>query len=277
MTTVGKQKSSQREQFKWFPRLETKLQMQMFVRQPYAQYTFVWYHLLNAVISYACSLPGRSAFIGIGFGDRGDAFDFNVALQDHFKYVYYQSLFQLCFIWLNPSLILLHLIWFSFLISRWVKQETEFIKQAQAPDSTPKLDLGFKEGQTITLNIGVTLPHYLIYPFLWLNNRIRTTSLNPRPTVCWCFLCYVNLYKHTLTQQYCLFAAIEKEGQVSSSKFRGPWASSTSSWGQVSPTPIVQIHQSYCTTICATACRRKWNRLVIVTLQSASRVVILSQ
>ncbi|XP_030249515.1 adaptin ear-binding coat-associated protein 1-like isoform X2 [Sparus aurata] len=64
---------------------------------------------------------GRSAFIGIGFGDRGDAFDFNVSLQDHFK---------------------------------WVKQEDELKKQAQAPDLTPKLDLGFKEGQTITLNIG---------------------------------------------------------------------------------------------------------------------------
>ncbi|EGW14819.1 adaptin ear-binding coat-associated protein 2 [Cricetulus griseus] len=63
---------------------------------------------------------GRRAFIGIGFGDRGDAFDFNVALQDHFK---------------------------------WVKQQSEFAKQAQNPDEGPKLDLGFKEGQTIKINI----------------------------------------------------------------------------------------------------------------------------
>ncbi|XP_052389481.1 adaptin ear-binding coat-associated protein 1 [Carassius gibelio] len=63
---------------------------------------------------------GRSAFIGVGFGDRGDSFDFNVALQDHFK---------------------------------WVKQENE-IKSSEGSDSGPKLDLGFKEGQTITLNIG---------------------------------------------------------------------------------------------------------------------------
>ncbi|XP_053307923.1 adaptin ear-binding coat-associated protein 2 [Spea bombifrons] len=63
---------------------------------------------------------GRRAFLGVGFADRGDAFDFNVALQDHFK---------------------------------WVKQQTEFAKQAQNPDSGPKLDLGFKEGQTIKLNI----------------------------------------------------------------------------------------------------------------------------
>ncbi|XP_043853332.1 adaptin ear-binding coat-associated protein 2 [Dromiciops gliroides] len=63
---------------------------------------------------------GRRAFIGVGFADRGDAFDFNVALQDHFK---------------------------------WVKQQCEFAKQAQNPSISPKLDLSFKEGQTIKLNI----------------------------------------------------------------------------------------------------------------------------
>uniref|UniRef100_A0A8C9LCZ4 Adaptin ear-binding coat-associated protein 1 n=1 Tax=Pavo cristatus TaxID=9049 RepID=A0A8C9LCZ4_PAVCR len=68
---------------------------------------------------------GRSAFIGIGFTDRGDAFDFNVSLQDHFK---------------------------------WVKQETEISKETLEADTRPKLDLGFKEGQTIKLNIGVRSP-----------------------------------------------------------------------------------------------------------------------
>uniref|UniRef100_UPI00398EF0E4 adaptin ear-binding coat-associated protein 1-like isoform X2 n=1 Tax=Pristiophorus japonicus TaxID=55135 RepID=UPI00398EF0E4 len=64
---------------------------------------------------------GRGAFIGIGFSDREDAFDFNVALQQHF---------------------------------RWVKQDAELLKQEQNLDTGPKLDLGFKEGQTLELNIG---------------------------------------------------------------------------------------------------------------------------
>ncbi|KAK2089473.1 hypothetical protein P7K49_032139 [Saguinus oedipus] len=36
---------------------------------------------------------------------------------------------------------------------KWVKQQCEFAKQAQNPDQSPKLDLGFKEGQAINLNI----------------------------------------------------------------------------------------------------------------------------
>lgn len=64
---------------------------------------------------------GRHAFIGLGFADRGDSFDFNVALQDHFK---------------------------------WVKQEGEIAKQEASQSAAPKLDLSFKEGQTIKISIG---------------------------------------------------------------------------------------------------------------------------
>jgi len=60
---------------------------------------------------------GKHAFIGLGFLEKNDAFDFNVALQDHVKYV----------------------------------------KQADSRNASksnqPKLDLSLKEGQTITVNI----------------------------------------------------------------------------------------------------------------------------
>lgn len=58
---------------------------------------------------------GQSANVGIGFADRGDSFDLNVALQDYFK---------------------------------GLKNEQD---SAQAP--APKLDLAFKEGQTIKIHI----------------------------------------------------------------------------------------------------------------------------
>ncbi|CBY40597.1 unnamed protein product, partial [Oikopleura dioica] len=59
---------------------------------------------------------GRSAFIGIGFRDRGDSFDFNVALQDHYK---------------------------------WVKNSNE----PAEPSNVPKLNLGLAEGQTFKINL----------------------------------------------------------------------------------------------------------------------------
>lgn len=49
---------------------------------------------------------------------------------------------------------------------RWVKQDNELSKQAQTPDLGPKLDLGFKEGQTITLNIGVKALYVHIIPHI---------------------------------------------------------------------------------------------------------------
>ncbi|KAK5862150.1 hypothetical protein PBY51_017576 [Eleginops maclovinus] len=108
-----------------FVKLEDKITGELFAQAPVEEFPGLTVETVSDSSRYFVLRiqddSGRSAFIGIGFGDRGDAFDFNVALQDHFK---------------------------------WVKQDDEFKKQAQAPDTTPKLDLGFKEGQTITLNIG---------------------------------------------------------------------------------------------------------------------------
>lgn len=61
---------------------------------------------------------GQTAFVGCGFADRGDSFDLNVALQDHFKYIEKSSKFE------------------------------------EASTSHPSLDLAFKDGQTISINIG---------------------------------------------------------------------------------------------------------------------------
>lgn len=81
---------------------------------------------------------GRSAFIGIGFDDRSDSFDLNVALQDHFK---------------------------------WLKKEEEAQVTTKEFNTGPKLDLGFKEGQTITINVAKTKKYV----------GSETTSSKPRP------------------------------------------------------------------------------------------------
>jgi len=62
----------------------------------------------------------QNAFIGMGFADRSDSFDLNVALQDHFK---------------------------------GVRKEVEIAKEPVS--SVPKLDLAFKAGQTIKVNINM--------------------------------------------------------------------------------------------------------------------------
>ena len=64
---------------------------------------------------------GRAAFIGVGFADRSDSFDLNVALQDHFK---------------------------------WLKQSQEIEKEGGSEEaSKPRLDLSFKAGETIKINM----------------------------------------------------------------------------------------------------------------------------
>ena len=45
------------------------------------------YNICHSSILYLILSSGQNAFVGLGFEDRGDAFDFNVALQDHFKLV----------------------------------------------------------------------------------------------------------------------------------------------------------------------------------------------
>ena len=73
---------------------------------------------------------GRSAFIGIGFSDRSDSFDLNVALQDHFKGVTKEAE-----------------------IAKVCRTEKKDILpnffQKEDVSSKPQLDLAFKEGQTI--------------------------------------------------------------------------------------------------------------------------------
>lgn len=66
---------------------------------------------------------GRHAFVGLGFEDRGDSFDFNVALQDHFK---------------------------------WVKQEKKLAEESHTQAAAPHKDYSLKEGQKITINIAKT-------------------------------------------------------------------------------------------------------------------------
>nr|CDS27615.2 NECAP protein CG9132 [Hymenolepis microstoma] len=70
---------------------------------------------------------GRSVLVGIGFAGRSDAFDLNVAIQDHFKHVKQAA-------------------------------EAERIQAQEAlggssTSSHPKLDLGLKEGQKLRLNL----------------------------------------------------------------------------------------------------------------------------
>lgn len=78
---------------------------------------------------------GRQAYIGVGFQDRSDSFDLNVALQDHFK---------------------------------WVKNQEQIEKEKETPKQ--ELDLKFKEGETIKINMKITVSiNFLIKVFQSIN------------------------------------------------------------------------------------------------------------
>jgi len=106
-------------------RLEDKASGQLFAKCPVDMYPGAAIETVTDSSRYFVARlqddNGRTAFIGLGFADRGDSFDLNVALQDHFKYL---------------------------------EKSSELEKQEQASIDKPKLDLGFKDGQTITINLG---------------------------------------------------------------------------------------------------------------------------
>eukprot|EP00124_Ichthyophonus_hoferi_P003887 Ihof_evm4s374 gene=Ihof_evmTU4s374 len=65
---------------------------------------------------------GRNAYVGMGFQERNDAFDFNAALIDHY---------------------------------RWEKEEEKLRLEANKPKKAgPSTDYSMKEGQTIKINFG---------------------------------------------------------------------------------------------------------------------------
>lgn len=103
-------------------KLEDKSSGQLFAACPIDSYPGVAVEAVTDSSRYfviCIQDSGRKAYIGIGFADRSDSFDLNVTLQDHFKQI---------------------------------KKENEFTKEATEPPK-PNLDLAFKEGQTIRINI----------------------------------------------------------------------------------------------------------------------------
>lgn len=103
-------------------KLEDKVSGNLFAKAPIDTYPGVAIESVSDSSRYfvlrIMDDSGRTAFIGVGFQDRGDSFDFNVALQDHFKRA---------------------------------KTEEE-CSQNTAPQ--PNLNLGLKEGQTFTIKLG---------------------------------------------------------------------------------------------------------------------------
>jgi len=96
---------------------------------------FCKYHFDDKVEIFEIFFLGRSAFIGIGFTDRSDSFDLNVALQDHFK-----------------------------------RLQTDQAIEKEKEEPKQQLDLSFKEGETIKINMKITVSINKMMIFLIIKN-----------------------------------------------------------------------------------------------------------
>ncbi|XP_064460615.1 NECAP-like protein CG9132 [Ornithodoros turicata] len=106
-------------------KLEDKITGELFAKCPIDKYPGVAVEaVMDSSRYFVIRLQddsGRAAFIGIGFADRGDSFDLNVALQDHFKWI----------------------------------EKSEELEKGGTESNQPQLDLSFKEGQTIKINMNI--------------------------------------------------------------------------------------------------------------------------
>lgn len=106
-------------------KLEDKMSGELFAKCPIEQYPGIAVEAVTDSSRYFVLRiqddNGRSAFIGVGFLDRSDSFDLNVALQDHFK---------------------------------WLKNRDQIEKEKEKPKQ--ELDLRFKEGETIKIDMKIT-------------------------------------------------------------------------------------------------------------------------
>lgn len=111
-------------------KLEDKVTGELFAKCPIEQYPGIAVEPVTDSSRYFVLRiqddNGRSAFIGVGFLDRSDSFDLNVALQDHFK---------------------------------WLRNQEQIEKEKDTPKQ--ELDLRFKEGETIKINMKITVRIFL--------------------------------------------------------------------------------------------------------------------
>lgn len=115
-------------------KLEDKITGELFAKCPIEQYPGIAVEPVTDSSRYFVlriqNDNGRSAFIGVGFLDRSDSFDLNVALQDHFK---------------------------------WLKNRDQIEKEKETPKQ--ELDLRFKEGETIKINMKITVRIFKYFLF----------------------------------------------------------------------------------------------------------------